>query len=123
MRHGRLVLISLLALGAVALLATFSAVADPGNTNNAPTYDWFFDSGGDVTIADKTWDIKYNITVANDTHPKTAARVIRTANRSNVLMPSRSPRVDSEAQPDPENPLIEVTPQEFPGGLRLDPES
>lgn len=28
----------------------------------------------------------------------------------------------SEAQTDPENPLIKVTTQEFPGGLRLDPE-
>jgi hypothetical protein len=52
----------------VALLTAVSAMANPGDINNPPTQDWFFDSGGDVTIADKTWDINYNITVANDTH-------------------------------------------------------
>jgi len=58
---GYLVLGALLALAAVAI----AAAADPGNTNNAPTEAWVFDSGSHVTIKNKVWDIGYTITIMN----------------------------------------------------------
>ena len=62
-------LLALLTLGALALVAVMaaSALADPVDTDNPPTGDWFFDSGKAVTILGKTWDFGYNVTVANKT--------------------------------------------------------
>ena len=64
-------LVALIALGALAVLAlvAISATADP-DISTPPTSDWFFDSGQTVTISMRTWDINYNITVANLTHLK-----------------------------------------------------
>ena len=62
-------LVTLLALGALAVLALVaaSAIADPPDITNPPTSDWVFDSGTAVTIAGKNWDINYNISVINST--------------------------------------------------------
>jgi len=55
-------------IATVAILALALGVsADPADLNQAPTEDWVFDSGGVVTIADKDWDVNYNITVTNGT--------------------------------------------------------
>jgi hypothetical protein len=62
-----MIFMALFALGAVTVMAAGFALADPANMNNPPTEDWFFDSGEDIVIAYRTWDINYNITVANDT--------------------------------------------------------
>ena len=67
MNGRRIVWLAIFTLGLAAVLAAMSAVADPANINNPPTGEWFFDSGDDVVIAYRTWDINYNITVANDT--------------------------------------------------------
>jgi hypothetical protein len=69
MNGSKIVWLALFTLGIVAVLTSVSAAADPVDINNAPTEDWFFDSGLDpVTISNKVWDINYNITVANYTH-------------------------------------------------------
>ena len=68
MNGRRIIWMTLLALGAVAVLAATSALADPPDIGNPPTEDWFFDSGNTVTISNKVWNINYNITVANYTH-------------------------------------------------------
>ncbi len=69
MSDHRNALVAMLALGALAVLALVAAtaLADP-DISNPPTADWFFDSGNQVTITGKAWDINYNITVANKTH-------------------------------------------------------
>jgi len=67
MNGRRIVWLALFTMGVAAVLAAMSTVADPVDINNPPTEDWFFDSGDQVVIAHRTWNINYNITVANDT--------------------------------------------------------
>ncbi len=59
-----LALLALAALLAVAALALVAA-ADPSDLNNPPTEDWVFDSGKQITLTAKVWEIRYNITVTN----------------------------------------------------------
>ncbi len=61
-------LVSLFSIVVVIVVAC-SATADP-NTNLPPSEDWVFDSGNNVTILNKDWDINYNITVINGTSLK-----------------------------------------------------
>jgi hypothetical protein len=67
MNRRSIVWLALFTLGIAAVLTAVSAAADPADLNNPPTEDWFFDSGNNVTISNKVWDINYNITVANYT--------------------------------------------------------
>jgi hypothetical protein len=67
MNGRRLVWLAFAALSVALVAAAMSTAADPGDINNPPTKDWFFDSGTTVTINNKVWDINYNITVANFT--------------------------------------------------------
>lgn len=67
MNGRRMVWIALFVLAATAVMMATSALANPPDIDNPPTEDWVFDSGGEVVISGKTWDINYNITVANDT--------------------------------------------------------
>ncbi len=67
MNGRRMIHLALFIIGAVAVMVAGSALADPGDISNPPTEDWFFDSGNSIVIAYRTWDINYNITVANDT--------------------------------------------------------
>ena len=67
MNARRMMIMALFVMGTVTVIAAGSALADPANINVQPTEDWFFDSGDSVVIAYRTWDINYNITVANDT--------------------------------------------------------
>jgi len=67
MKARRMIFMALFILGAVTLIAAGFTLADPANINNPPTEDWFFDSGSPVVISHKTWDMNYNITVANYT--------------------------------------------------------
>ena len=67
MNARRMIFMALFILGAVTMIAAGFTLADPANINNPPTEDWFFDSGSNVVITGKTWDMNYNITVANYT--------------------------------------------------------
>ena len=61
----KLGVMALIAAVAILALLALGASADPANVNNPPSEDWIFNESKTITIASKTWKVRYNITVTN----------------------------------------------------------